>query len=65
MEKEKNLKEPSGMKRDEFVKMLAEVINDSYNLPFKFVKRECDRDNGNELPKSITTYSYFLTYKWL
>ena len=53
------------MKRDEFVKMLAEVINGSYNLPFKFVKRKCDRHNENELPKNITTSSYLLTYKRL
>ena len=43
------------MKRDEFVKMFAEIINDSYDLPFKIVERECDRDNQNELPKNITT----------
>ena len=59
MEKEKNydknLKEPSGMKRDEFAKMLAEVINDSFGPAFKLVKPECDRDNQNELPKNIAT----------
>ena len=46
MEKEKNndnfLREQSGMKIDEFAKMLAEVINDSYGPAFKLVKRECN-----------------------
>ena len=69
MEKEKNydknLKEPSGMKRDELAKKLAGVINDSYGPAFILVKRECDRDNQNELPKKVATYSFLLSYKWL
>ena len=54
MDGEKRAKEPEGMKMDEFPKLFAEIINDSYNLPCKFVKRECDRDNQNEIPKNIT-----------
>ena len=42
------------MSRDAFLKGLVEIINEEYNLPFKFVERECDRDNHNELPKNIT-----------
>ena len=47
-------KKPEGMRRDAFLKILVEIINEDYDLPFKFVKRGCDRDNQNEIPKNIT-----------
>ena len=42
-----NKKEPTGMSRDEFAKMLAGVINDSYDLAFKLVKRECNESSSH------------------
>ena len=50
----KETKEPERMRRDVFLKGLVEIFNEEYNLPFKFVNRECDRDNQNEIPKNIT-----------
>ena len=46
-QKEKN--EPQGIIRDAFLKGLVEIINEEYNLPLKFVRRECDRGNQNEI----------------
>ena len=43
---DKDLNDASGMKREEFAKMLAEVINDSYGPAFKLVKRECNESSG-------------------
>ena len=50
----KETKEPEGMSIDALLKGLVEIINEEYTLPFKTVKRECDRDNQNELSKNIT-----------
>ena len=51
MEKEKNidknLKEPSGMKRDEVAKTIAEIFNDSYGPTIKLVKRECNESSSH------------------
>ena len=45
------------MSRDAFLQSLVKISNEEYNLPFKFVKRKCNKDNKDnqdELPNNIT-----------
>ena len=42
--KEDDLPIKGGRTKEEYISWLVDIMNNEYNLPFKFVKRECDRD---------------------
>ena len=50
------------MSREAFLEKFVKSFNEEYKGPFKIVKRECNKDNKDELPYNVTTYSYLLSY---
>ena len=50
------------MSRDAFREKIIKLNFEEYNGPFKTVKRECNKDDKDELPSNITTESYLLSY---
>ena len=51
-------KEPKGRSRHAFMESFVKICNDEFDLPFEFVKRECNKDNKDnpdDIPNKITT----------